>query len=237
MSVNSLMIPCIDSQYTHEYIANVFWNQRIAKVSSVTLLPFINSKEYNVAYISVDEWCDSEVSYNFIKRLNNTNVETRVIYNDDNWWTVYRCSEMRHCFTGKSITFNSSYFEKDAVEEEKEPCELYDWLLFIESHQPLLVCISSEQKECSDWKMFTEYLNKQHRPIKGMFNDVYTQEDAEAHLLMLKQYSKQHPQLNRDDDLIEQEIKHIQNELLIHKAVSKSQNVTQRRFRFSDKLC
>ena len=119
MSVNSLMIPCIDSQYTHEYIANVFWNQRIAKVSSVTLLPFINSKEYNVAYISVDEWCDSEVSYNFIKRLNNTNVETRVIYNDDNWWTVYRCSEMRHCFTGKTITFNSSYFEKDAVEEEK----------------------------------------------------------------------------------------------------------------------
>ena len=65
-----------------------------------------------------------------------------------------------------------------------------------------------------------------------MFNDVYTQEDAEAHLLMLKQYSKQHPQLNRDDDLIEQEIKHIQNELLIHKAVSKSQNVTQRRVRF-----
>lgn len=238
MSIKSLMIPCVESQYTHEYIANVLWYQHIAKVSSVTLIPIINSKEYNVAYILLDKWCDSEVAYNFIKRLNNPNLETRIVYDEDNWWPVYRCSELSHHFTDKTITFNTAYFEKD-IDKEEEPAACYDWLLFMENRRPPfpLIRISfEEEKECSDWQMFKEHI-KHSRPIKGLFGDFYTQEEAAKHLFMLKKHAKKNPQLNRDDDLLKKEIEHLENELRIHQAVEYSQNVTPRRVRFSAKVC
>ena len=36
--ITSLVLPCIEISYTPEYIANAFWNQRIAQVSNITLL-------------------------------------------------------------------------------------------------------------------------------------------------------------------------------------------------------
>ena len=52
MSIENIMIPIVDAKYTHQYIADVFWNQQILKVSSITLLPFTN-KKYCKAYIKV----------------------------------------------------------------------------------------------------------------------------------------------------------------------------------------
>ncbi len=94
-SVNNLMIPCVDDmQVTHERIANVFLDQGIAKVRSVTMIPNWtgNSETGNccwVAYILIDEWCNTEVAANFIARLKNPNVEARIVYQDDNWWPVH----------------------------------------------------------------------------------------------------------------------------------------------------
>ena len=56
MSIKSLMIANVESQHTAEYIANVFWNQNIAQVNSITLIPYLKEteihyhKKYNVPY-------------------------------------------------------------------------------------------------------------------------------------------------------------------------------------------
>ena len=88
-STNNLIIYCVELQYSHHYIADVFWYKNIAQVSSVTLIPYLkNGKVFNIAYITIDEWSDREVAYNFIQRLKNPNNEARFVYNDDNWWPI-----------------------------------------------------------------------------------------------------------------------------------------------------
>jgi hypothetical protein len=89
MSVNNLIISRIESQYTPEYIINTFWNQEIAKINNIYLFPYRKGNEYfNIAYISVDQWCDTEAAYNFIQRLKSSNRETRIVHHDDEWWCV-----------------------------------------------------------------------------------------------------------------------------------------------------
>jgi len=86
-TITSIVIRCVETKYTTEYIAKVLWNQRIAQVSNITLVPFNNS--YQKAYINISKWCDTEVAYNFIQRLKNMNKETRLVHsNDENWWLV-----------------------------------------------------------------------------------------------------------------------------------------------------
>ena len=86
-SIKNLIINCVELQYSHHYIADVFWYKNIAQVSSVTLIPYLkNGKVFNIAYITIGQW--SELSYNFIQRLKNPNKETRFVYNDDNWWPI-----------------------------------------------------------------------------------------------------------------------------------------------------
>jgi hypothetical protein len=89
MSINNLMISCVESQYTQEYIANVFWNQRIARVRSITLIPYLkNDIVCSIAYITIEQWGDSEASYNFIQRLKDDTKEARIIHRDEEWWLV-----------------------------------------------------------------------------------------------------------------------------------------------------
>jgi len=88
-SIKNLIINCVELQYSHHYIADVFWHKNIAQVSSVTLIPYLkNGKVFNIAYIKIDEWSDREVAYNFIQRLKNHKNEVRFVYNDDNWWPI-----------------------------------------------------------------------------------------------------------------------------------------------------
>lgn len=117
------MIPCVESQYTQEYIANVFWRQHIAKVSSITLIPYLRNGEiYNIAYIGIDEWCDSEAAYNFIQRVQNSNKEARLVHHDDDWWPI----QLNTHNNGKinvgtyTVDFDSSYFNR--VEYDTAPC-------------------------------------------------------------------------------------------------------------------
>jgi hypothetical protein len=86
-SVNNLIINCVELQYSHHYIADVFWYKDIAQVSKVTLIPYLkNGKVFNVVYITIGQW--SALSHNFIQRLKNPDKETRFVYNDDNWWPI-----------------------------------------------------------------------------------------------------------------------------------------------------
>ena len=88
MSINSLMISNAEGVKNSEYIANAFWSQNIAQVSSIVLLPYLkNNKLCQMAYIEIASWGDSRVAYNFIRRLKARDGEARLYnkLNKDCW--------------------------------------------------------------------------------------------------------------------------------------------------------
>jgi hypothetical protein len=110
---NNLMITCVEKEYTSEYIANVFWNQQLARVKNVTLIAYIRTSDnelYYVAYIDIDQWCDTEAAYNFVNRLKEGK-EPRIVHHDEEWWPValntHNNGGILPPFTA---SFNSSYF-------------------------------------------------------------------------------------------------------------------------------
>lgn len=51
------------------------------------------------AYIEVAEWCDREAAYNLIRKIKDPRKEARIVYEDDNWWTVEETTKADLCFT------------------------------------------------------------------------------------------------------------------------------------------
>ena len=204
MSVKSVMIKCVESQYTQEYIANVFWRQNIAKVSSITLIPYLkNSENYSIAYIAIDEWCASEVAYNFINRLKDTSKEARLVHSVDDWWPVeINTHNNGDIWLGAyTVVFTSDYFVKDV---ETANCADND-----------------ETVSCSE-----------HQYFPGM-TETYSVEQAEAHIEYLKDtlaiarcQPREHARYWVEE--LEDEISHLETELRIHRSVQNSQNVTLR---------
>jgi hypothetical protein len=87
--VKSLFIGAIDTSFTADHIMDAFYCQDIATISRVTLVPFnTKSGPLNRAYLDIHEWHTTEVAYNFIQRLKDSNKEARIIHTDDNWWAV-----------------------------------------------------------------------------------------------------------------------------------------------------
>jgi hypothetical protein len=128
-TITSLVISCVEMQYTAEYIANVFWAQGIAQVSSITLIPYPTNTEYlQVAYIDIGSWCDTEVAYNFLQRLKDINKETRLVHTSENWWPVE--VNMNNVFMfNYSTSFPPDYYEKEIVEPKSDLKELQDLIL------------------------------------------------------------------------------------------------------------
>jgi hypothetical protein len=131
------MIPCVEAQYTAEYIANVLWKQHIAQVSNIILIPYLkNTTVVQTAYITIANWCDSEVAYNFIQRLKDPSRETRLIHKSDNWWPVQiNTHNSGNIFLYTySTAFEPTYFEKkmdfkeikDLVKEEIQEHAMLD---------------------------------------------------------------------------------------------------------------
>ena len=86
-AITSIYIPCIDSSFGAEFIADVFDRNDIAQVSGVVIEPYRSN--FNRAYITIESWHETEAAYNFICRLRNPSREARIVYIDDNWWPVY----------------------------------------------------------------------------------------------------------------------------------------------------
>lgn len=123
MSIKSLMIANVESQHTAEYIANVFWNQSIAHVSSITLIPYLKETEVlQLAYIDIEYWCDSEVAYNFLQRLKIPEGEARVVHIADEWWALQiNTHNNGHLLAGiYTRKFSYSYFEKNTNFDDKK---------------------------------------------------------------------------------------------------------------------
>ena len=121
MSINSVIVSGIMMQYNSEYIANIFWKQNIAQVSSITLLPYLRgTKVYQIAYVSIATWCDSEVAYNFIRRLKDETKDTRIVYQSDYWWPIrINTHNSGNIFLGPYTTIFPETFFKKLEQEEK----------------------------------------------------------------------------------------------------------------------
>ena len=116
------MISNAEGVKNSEYIANAFWNQNIAQVSSIVLLPYLkNNKLCQMAYIEIASWCDSEVAYNFIRRLKVLEGEARLNHNlNEDWWAVQINTHYNgQPFTDVStVTFSQKSFVKTVDEVE-----------------------------------------------------------------------------------------------------------------------
>ena len=210
MSIKSVMINCVESQYTQEYIANVFWRQHIAKVGSITLIPYLKNGEIcSIAYVNIDQWCDSEAAYNFIQRLKDSSREVRIVHQDDDWWPVQiNTHNNGEIYVGAyTLAFPSSYFVRDESEEDDDatvPCTEVDdeeWCEFDPQYPILVGCVR------------------------------YTVEEAKAQLRLLKAdlataYRRRVPDEALEE--LETEIASFEAELRIHEIVNNSQNVTLR---------
>lgn len=215
MTSKNLMIQCIESTYTAEYIANVLWNQHIARVSNITLIPYLKNTEiYNLAYISVDEWCESETAYNFVQRIYSSNKEARLVHQDDDWWPVeLNTHNNGNIVVGDYTTsFNKDYFFKKSFLNET----------------PMVISNDIDEEEefyVANSEMWFDFVSS--HPIRGILNDFYTDVEALDHIWSLNNdLNKAENERERKD--IEYEIKHFEMELRIHKSVNNSTNVTIR---------
>ncbi len=117
-SIKHLIIHSIEAEYTAEYIANVLWKHHIAQVKHITLIPQLTGNTIlQTAYIDIETWCDSEIAYNFIHRLNSASKEARLVHNIDDWWKVeINPNKTIHLYLyAQTHHFPQSYFyrEKD----------------------------------------------------------------------------------------------------------------------------
>ena len=123
------MISNAEGVNNSEYIANAFWSQNIAQVSSIVLLPYLkNNKLCQMAYIEIASWCDSEVAYNFIRRLKVLEGEARLNHNlNEDWWAVQINTHYdgQPFIDASTVTFSQRSFVK-AVEEVEDGETLTD---------------------------------------------------------------------------------------------------------------
>ena len=128
--MNYLMIPCVEfpSYVAYEdqphYVANTFLKQNIAKINDITLIPYWrNGVVVYVGFITILEWFDTENSYNFIQKLKNPSKETRMVYDDDDWWVIQLNTGDECNFAVENYTVYFSYptdFELEDVEDVEE---------------------------------------------------------------------------------------------------------------------
>lgn len=116
MTPKVLVIDQIRPEITAEQIANVFWNQHLARISTVVMARNMSNKCMALLYI--EDYGESEAAYNLIKRL-EVKGEARVVYRLDYYWTLtpyFRDAELAMSTTEQVVNFDKKYYEKDAEE-------------------------------------------------------------------------------------------------------------------------
>ena len=112
MAISSIYIHHIDMRMINkklnikkynigDYIVDKFSKNNIANIDKIIIEPYklshikSNKHKFYSAYVKIKNWHDTENAYNFIKRLQNENKETRFVHNMDDWWTV-RINKYQH---------------------------------------------------------------------------------------------------------------------------------------------
>ena len=130
MSIKSITIPAVEVKYTAEYIAHILWSHNIAQSKLITMVPYLrDDMVYNIVYIGIEFWCDSEVAFNFIKKLKDPLKEVRLVHNSDDWWNVEinKHNSGTNYLYPYSKKFDKTFFNKKSVKNQKNP--LYEQVL------------------------------------------------------------------------------------------------------------
>ena len=165
------MISNADGVNNSEYIANAFWSQNIAQVSSIVLLPYLkNNKLCQMAYIEIAGWCDSEVAYNFIRRLKVLEGEARLNHNlNEDWWAV----QINTHYDGQpfidagTVTFSQKTFVK-AVEEIEDGETLTDSEFEFDEQSSTSTSFTYSNEDLLDQKMYLGELLDEKMYVKEL---------------------------------------------------------------------
>lgn len=117
-TIFKLMITSVGTQYNHTYVANAFWTTHIARVKSITMIPYMDrSLLKNIVYITIDQWCDSEAAYIFIRKLKaNSAVILNHTFNDE-WLVQVNTHNNGNLYVGSfTIDFDDDYFTKRPIQ-------------------------------------------------------------------------------------------------------------------------
>lgn len=120
----------LDVKCSAEYICNLFWEQNIAQINSITMLPYLSTTGMkNYAVIDVRHWCDTEIAYNFIQRLKVPEGEARLIHTDEQWWPVHMTT-IENCHMNNNYHYYTTMFPKSYYEEDTSIEDALTTLLF-----------------------------------------------------------------------------------------------------------
>ena len=146
--IKSLYVEFIELYVDANYIMNLFYISDIATISRITMHQ--DESAYKRAYVEIYEWHDSEVAYNFIKRLKNPNVETKLIHSDDDWWVVKINNKREEFyFDPKFTTFNHLVDERSMGEEDDDELK----------YKQVMMSELDKDEEIRDWNEIQKLLD------------------------------------------------------------------------------
>lgn len=113
----SLYIPHVFSNFTSEYIANIFETMNIGKINHVDLVAKLDKKgkSYNSAYIHFDYWFSGPVAENFRERVLDPQREARIIHDDPWYWIILENTAKKHIPGERKICINLTQTENTDV--------------------------------------------------------------------------------------------------------------------------
>lgn len=121
-TIASLYLPRVEMEHDANFIIDTFYCLNIATVRRVTLIPYISKRGiYCRAYVDIWEWHDTEVAYNYIKKLTENKLEVRLVHTDDDWW-VLRMNENPFVTSDPSL---EKYTHVNALLND-DICDMYD---------------------------------------------------------------------------------------------------------------
>ena len=208
------MIPRLKTIYTADHIAFTLLTKEICQVSSITLIPQINDGEiynaeiYNIAYIDVGTYCDTETAYEFIHSIKNGSYILHHDNDTDNVWAV------------QLNTHNSGDLSIGDFTTKFPQKHYNNYTNFnTSSTNNKLNYTNSSSKDLDQ--------DIDHTPIIGPDHLHYSVDDALLHFdLLIQQWHSVNTAFERRR--IEHLIQHFDNELRIHHSVLNSLHVTSR---------
>lgn len=156
--IKSLFIPCVELNVDAYFIMDLFYENCIATVERVTFESY--GSNYKRAYVDIYEWHDSEIAYNFIKRLKNETIETKLIHSDDNWWIVKINFKKDTFYLNQNNTFINYLVENNDFELNLNEYKSED-IISNQKGRELLAYLNGvkQKQDYEDWKEIEDMIN------------------------------------------------------------------------------
>ena len=132
MDIKSIIISGIPIKYTHGFIAELFWNRKIAQIKSNSSLTYFDGEHvYRRSYITIERYRDYEEAYCFIESLNDKTTPTYIqISLMDRWQVHINHNNLDPDCLYFTTTFPDSFFQSIQAgyreEKYKAKCDAKD---------------------------------------------------------------------------------------------------------------